>query len=383
MGFIEKRSGRYRARYRDPLGRQRSERFSCKADAERFIREMQVDIERGRWIDPAGADVALATWAEEFLSLARRLSPSTQETYARDLNRYVPPRFGSYRIGRLPADEIENWLNDEIAAGIAPSSVHRHYRVLRRELQVAVEKEKIPTNPCDRVQPPRVPKREMVFLTWEEAVDLAEAINERYRALIYLAVDSGMRCSELVGLRRAKVDLNRGKVRVTEQHIRLEAGEWLRKEPKTAAGVRSITISRETAAILAEHVERFTVPGLDSLVFPEPGRQPADLIELLAALLQAGARRCWSHLPVPRPQAHERRPGHRRGRPPEGHPGAHGPLLDQRDAGPLRPPVPGAGRGDRRWLRSTAGGGAAPAKRELTRAGVVDRSSSVYATPYG
>ena len=274
MGFVEKRSGRYRARYRDPLGRQRSETFTRKADAERFLREMQVDIERGRWIDPAGADLALASWAEEFLSLARRLSPSTQETYARDLKRYVLPRFGSYRIGRLPADEIENWLNDEIAGGIAPSSVHRHYRVLRRVLQVAVEKEKLVSNPCDRVQPPRVPAREMMFLTWEEAVDLAEAINERYRALIYLAVDSGMRWSELVGLRRAKVDLNRGKVRVTEQLIRLESREWLRREPKTAAGVRSITISRETAVILGEHVERFTAPGLDSLVFPNKAGNP-------------------------------------------------------------------------------------------------------------
>ncbi len=154
---------------------------------------------------------------QEFPSLARRLSPSTQETYARDLNRYVLPRFGSYRIGRLPADEIENWLNDEIVAGVAPS-VHRHYRTLRRVLQVAVEKEKIVSNPCDRVQPPQVPAREMVFLTSEDAVDLAEAINERCRVLIYLAVDSGMRWSELVGLRRVKVDLNRGKVRVTSTH---------------------------------------------------------------------------------------------------------------------------------------------------------------------
>jgi integrase len=78
-----------------------------------------------------------------------------------------------------------------------------------------------------------------------------------------------MRWSELVGLGRA-----RGKVRVTEQLIRLESGEWLRKEPKTAAGVRSITISRETADILTDHVERFTVPGLDSLVFPNKADNP-------------------------------------------------------------------------------------------------------------
>jgi integrase len=267
MGFIEKRNGRYRARYRDPLGQQRSETFIRKADAERFLREVQVEMERGRWIDPRGAEAALASWAQEFLSLARRLSPTTQETYRRDLERYVLPRFGSYRLGRLPADEIENWLNDEVAGGLAPSSVHRHYRLLRRVLQVAVEKERILTNPCDRVAPPRVPQREMVFLTWEQAVDLAEAHLERYQALVYLAVDSGMRWSELVGLRRAKLDLRHGKVRVTEQLVRLAAGEWLRKEPKTPAAIRSITISPVTTEVLAEHVERFSGSGPDGLVF--------------------------------------------------------------------------------------------------------------------
>jgi integrase len=267
MGFIEKRSGGYRARYRDPLGRLTSKTFTRKADAERWTKEMEVAIERGDWLDPRSAQVPLATWAEEYLSLARRLSPSTQETYERDLRKYILPRFGAYRIGRLPADEIENWLNDEVAAGIAPSSVHRHYRLLRRMLQVAVHKQKLQANPCDRVEPPRVPKTEMTFLTWEQAVDLAEAHQERYRAMIYLAVDSGMRWSELIGPRRARVDLGRRKVRVTEQMIRLKGGKWHRKEPKTPASVRSITMSAVTAELLADHVDRFVVPGPDALVF--------------------------------------------------------------------------------------------------------------------
>jgi len=135
----------------------------------------------------------LAVWAEGFLLLCRRLAPTTQETYRRDLDKYVLPRFGTYRLGQLPADEIENWLNEEIAAGIAPSSVHRHYRTLRRMLQVAVRKQKLLTNTCDRVDPPRVPKHEMVFLGWDDSIRLAEAHAARYRALIYVAVDAGMR----------------------------------------------------------------------------------------------------------------------------------------------------------------------------------------------
>jgi hypothetical protein len=52
MGYIEKRTGHYRARYRDSLGRQRSETFTRKADAERYLREVQVEMDRGRWLDP-------------------------------------------------------------------------------------------------------------------------------------------------------------------------------------------------------------------------------------------------------------------------------------------------------------------------------------------
>ncbi len=141
-------------------------------------------------------------------------------------------------------------------------------------LQVAVEKQRIPSNPCDRVTPPRIPKREMVFLTWEQTVEVAESHIERYRALIYLGVDSGMRWSELVGLRRGKLDLRLGKMRATEQLIRLSSGEWLRKEAKTPSATRSITISPFTVEVLTDHVERFSGQGPDGLVFANSAERP-------------------------------------------------------------------------------------------------------------
>ena len=113
MAHIEKQRGKYRARFADPLGKIQSRTFTRKADAERFLREVDADSVRGRWVDPRNAETPLAEWADEFLLLCRRLSPPTQETYRRDLDRYVLSRFVSYRLGQLPADEIENWLNDE------------------------------------------------------------------------------------------------------------------------------------------------------------------------------------------------------------------------------------------------------------------------------
>ncbi|HEV2071259.1 MAG TPA: hypothetical protein VGR26_15830, partial [Acidimicrobiales bacterium] len=131
------------------------------------------------------------------------------------------------------------------------------------------------------------------------------------------------------------------KVRVTEQLIRLESGEWLRKETKTAAGVRSITISPETAKILAAHIERYTAPALDALVFPNSTGNPLMSSSFwqhhFQPALRAAGLSCRFH-----DLRHQRGPGHRRGRPPQGHPGPHGPLLDQRDPRPIRPPLAGA-----------------------------------------
>ena len=104
-----------------PSRQRPSKTFTRKADAERFVLQVESRSERGNWLDPRDADMPVAVWAETFLSLCRRLAPTTQETYRRDLEQYVLPRFGSYRLGRLPAEEIEEWLNDEVAAGVAPS----------------------------------------------------------------------------------------------------------------------------------------------------------------------------------------------------------------------------------------------------------------------
>jgi integrase len=114
----------------------------------------------------------------------------------------------------------------------------------------------------------------MVFLGWDDTIRLAEAHTERFRTLAYLAVDSGMRWSELVGLRRGKVDLAARKIRVTEQLVQLEDRSFVRKSPKTSAGVRSITISPFTAGLLSGHLDLFAGAGPYGLVFPNAARNP-------------------------------------------------------------------------------------------------------------
>lgn len=179
------------------------------------------------------------------------------------------PRFGEAQLAQVKAVEVQKWLAEELARGLSPSSVHRHYRTLRRLLQVAVRSEMIPKNPCDTVSPPSVPAVEMRFLTAAEVADLAEAISPYYRTLIYTAAYAGLRWSELVGLKRKRVDPLRRTVTVAEQLVLLDNGRtrvW--EQPKTEAGVRSMSIPAFLVDMLGCQLAERALPGPDGLVFP-------------------------------------------------------------------------------------------------------------------
>jgi hypothetical protein len=145
--------GRWRARYRDPGGRSRSRTFDTKVEARRFLDAATADMHRGQWVDPAAGRVTLAEWAATYLATVTNLRPTTLATYERDLTRYVLPRFGHLPLDRVRPLDVRSWLADELAAGIAPTSVHRHFCTLRRLLRVAVESDLLVKSPCAGIKP--------------------------------------------------------------------------------------------------------------------------------------------------------------------------------------------------------------------------------------
>ena len=230
-------------------------------------------MQQRRWVDPSLGRMLLSEWAGIYLQTATELDSNTHFTYKRDLTRNILPRFGSRALSAIRPVDIRLWLADELTAGIAPSSVHRHFRVLRRVLNVAVATELLQRSPCDGVKAPAVPATEMRFLTAPEVSRLAEAITPAFRALVYTAAYSGLRWGELTGLRRARLDLSTRTVYVVEQIARIDR-QWVRKAPKTKAGRRRVGLPAGVAELLAEHVATYSGPGEDGLVFPNRAGNP-------------------------------------------------------------------------------------------------------------
>ncbi|MGH9079117.1 MAG: tyrosine-type recombinase/integrase [Acidimicrobiales bacterium] len=274
MGSIDRLpSGHWRARYRDPYSRARSRSFARKRDAALFLDTASADMQRSVWVDPDAGRITLAEWAEAYLATVVNLRPGTLATYRRDLTRYILPRLGTLPLSRLSALEIRAWLAEEIAGGRAPSSVHRHYRTLRRVLEVAMETEMLAKNPCSAVQPPAVPATEMRFLSAAEVTDLAEAAGPWYATFIYTAAYTGLRLGELTALRRKRLDLLRRTVTVSEQLTAVD-GRLVWGEPKTKAGRRTLSIPDFLVDRLKGQLSERALPCPDGLVFPNGAGNP-------------------------------------------------------------------------------------------------------------
>lgn len=282
-------AGTYRARWRDDQRKQQSKNFERLEDAERHLRSVLTDLDRGVYTSPSAGRLTVAKFADEWLASATNLAPGGRETYRRDLDEYILPEIGGLQLTNLSARVISRFLTDELEAGKAPSSVVRYYRTIHRLCEIAIQHGRLKANPCATVATPHAPPAEMRFLGIDQVLALADAIGPqghpmrggkyaesdaiaavKYRAWLLVAAFGGLRWSETVGLRRSHIEGAR--IQVVEKLIRRE-GEWCREPPKSAAGRRGITLPQTAARALALHLRNVPADP-DALVFPNSQGDP-------------------------------------------------------------------------------------------------------------
>lgn len=274
MGSIERTGNeRWRARYRDPSGRQRSKTFDRRADAQRFLAKIETEVAHGGWQDPRLERIEYQDWAEEWFSTTVNLRPSTRQRDQAYLNNHILPRFGSYRLGEINPRDIRRWVSDLVHGGLAPATVKKAYQILSKSLGEAVAAGLISKSPCRGISLPKIEVEDRPVLSAQEALHLASLIDPRYRELVLLAAYSGMRWGELVALRADRVDLENSAVEVAETIVELDSGLLPASPPKTRAGRRRIPMPPAIAEELDAHLAGFERSQAD-LVFQAPEGGP-------------------------------------------------------------------------------------------------------------
>jgi len=259
---IDRHRDKWRARWRDETGAQRAKSFDTKKAAADHLAAMQTAVNSGAKTS-FDRTIRIADLADDWLSACVHLAPGTIWTYRRDCTRYILPSLGDIKAADLAPATIARWINEELVT-FAPSSVKRHHRTLATMLNWAVEQGIIQTNPANKVKAPRTPRKEMEIFTVEQIETVANAVPEQFKAFILVAAYGGLRWSEIVGLRR--MDVNGDTITVAGQLLQLD-GQWMREEPKTNAGRRSVKLPQSVAEDLQTHMDAFTAAGPRSLIF--------------------------------------------------------------------------------------------------------------------
>lgn len=261
----------YLARFQPRGGRTVSKSFRTKREANAWLKVQEVDRSRGDWIDPRSGNVTIAEWSVTWLE-GRRVRPSTRardESYLRSL---VLPWLGERPLNQLTPSEIREWIVHLESLEKAPATIRKAYQILGNMLNQAVDDARIVKTPLPR-RPglPAPTKREMTILSPEQAHELANASDPRYRALILTAAYTGLRFGELTALRTESIDFLRRSLTVTETLTDVR-GEIRLGPPKTKRSARTVAISSSLVDALGRHLE---LRGNDvGWVFAAPGGGP-------------------------------------------------------------------------------------------------------------
>ena len=269
-------SGRWQARYKGPDGidRPAPQTFDSKTSAERWLTLTEAEIIQDDWIDPDAGRVLFGRYASDWIEERPDLRSKTTELYRYLLRRHLSPTFDARLLAEIREPHVRRWRKDLLDAGVSAVTVAKAYRLLKAILNTAVDDGLIRRNPCRIKGAGQEKSAERPVLTVAQVYALADATDERYRALVLLAAFSSLRWGELAALRRSDIDISARTVRVARQLNERRGGGFVFGPPKSDAGLRIVAIPELITPDLAAHVVTYARPGDDGLVFTSPGGGP-------------------------------------------------------------------------------------------------------------
>ena len=237
-------------------GKRLTRTFKTRGDAQLWIRQMLVQIDGG--LTYLSTKRTLAEYLDDWL-----INKKATRRYATWLHydwlarRFINPALGNIKLKDLRADQIQVFLNQLLKSDIGIYTVRKIHDVLKCALNKAVKQDLIIRNPVILVDPPQKPHKEMTILTESQVSQLLVAAKtHRLEALFHLTITTGLRESEVLGLKWSDLDWMKGTLKV-ERQLERPRGEGVQfSAPKTAFGKRSIKLGGKTIEILRKHAER-------------------------------------------------------------------------------------------------------------------------------
>ena len=201
-------------------GKSRSIYGRTQSDVRKKLTEVRNDLDNDEYLEPNDTTLKewLELWQDEYLEDVKQ---STADRYKSCIRIHIIPALGDTRLMDLRASTIQKFLNQcKKVDGLSEKSVNNIRLVLHKALEQAIEDAQIKKNPCDRAKVPSYddPPKEMRPLKDHEVPMFLQAIKgHQFESLFYVALFTGMRESELIGLTWDCIDFQHGTIHIYRQ----------------------------------------------------------------------------------------------------------------------------------------------------------------------
>ena len=239
-----------------PDGKRHWVSAKTKTECWRKLNTAMADADRGILPGPANLTVEgyLTSWLAD--SVKGTVSRATYDGYKRDVHHHIIPALGRRKLKELTPGDIRRLYRKMAESGLKDRSIEYVHTTLRKSLKAAVVDRLINHNPTDGVKPIKTPAgaaKESKALDPNQVKALLEAASEsRFEALYVVAIHTGLRRGELLGLKWTDADLEAGTLTVRRS---LDVDGTF-KTPKNRAARRTLKLTPRALDALKAHKAR-------------------------------------------------------------------------------------------------------------------------------
>lgn len=274
-----------------------------KKDAQARKRELETSRDKGVYVPPGRMTVGelLTKWLDGYV--AAKCTARTLDGYRMIAETHLMPAVGHIPLKQLNQQQIQEYYG-QACAKLSARTVHHHHRVLSQALKWAVRNGYLGLNPAALTDPPSPEKKDMRTMTASEVQAFLDAAAEHdtLYPVVYVALNTGMRQAELLGLRWRDVDLDLLSISVNRAYLK-RRGVATFKEPKTEGSRRSVAMTPKLGLFLRSYRDRQECDygqlgqtlTLDDLVFSKDGK-PLDPSVLSHLVGKVAARAGIGHV---------------------------------------------------------------------------------------